>query len=152
MQKTYENLNSFWSSGCSCHRNCKFKQEHFTINAWHTIVGHMVQVRTMHNTLVGFFVFNLPLHNLARHFMRVIVPDPYLGVLLKSYTADIIIQGPVWLIYLGSKTTMTTGEWSCLISFAWAPLSFSERGGSEKFQVKIFHQRDSNPRLALQDK
>ena len=37
--------------------------------------------------------------------------------------------------YLGSKTTMTTGEWSCLISFAWYPLTCSERrGGSEKIQ------------------
>ena len=39
----------------------------------------------------------------------------------------------------GSKTTMTTGEWSCLISFAWDPLTCSEgRGGSEKFKMKIF--------------
>ena len=29
---------------------------------------------------------------------------------------------------------MTTDEWSCLISFAWAPLSCSERGGSKKIQ------------------
>ena len=35
--------------------------------------------------------------------------------------------------YLGSKTTMTSGEWTCLISFATAPLTCSERGGSEKF-------------------
>ena len=41
--------------------------------------------------------------------------------------------------YLGSKTTMTTGEWSCLISFAWDQLTCSERrGGSEKFKMKIF--------------
>ena len=41
--------------------------------------------------------------------------------------------------YLGSKTTMTTGEWSCLISFAWDPLTCSERrGGSEKFKMKIY--------------
>ena len=41
--------------------------------------------------------------------------------------------------YLGSKTTMTTGEWSCLISFAWDSLTCSERrGGSEKFKMKIF--------------
>ena len=42
-------------------------------------------------------------------------------------------------LYLGSKTTMTTVEWSCLISFAWYPLTSSERrGGSEKFKMKIF--------------
>ena len=42
------------------------------------------------------------------------------------------------LSYLESKTTMTTGEWSCLISFTWAPLTCSERGGSEKFKMKIY--------------
>ena len=42
-------------------------------------------------------------------------------------------------LYMGSKTTMTTGEWSCLISFAWDPLTCSERrGGSEKFKMKIY--------------
>ena len=29
--------------------------------------------------------------------------------------------------YLRSKTTMTSGEWTCLISFATAPLTCSER-------------------------
>ena len=48
--------------------------------------------------------------------------------------------------YLGSKTTMTSGEWTCLISFATAPLTCSERGGSEKFKMKICLQWDSNPR------
>ena len=36
------------------------------------------------------------------------------------------------------KTTMTTGEWSCLISFAWEPLSCSEQAGIEKFKMKIY--------------
>ena len=41
---------------------------------------------------------------------------------------------------------MTTGEWSCLISFTWAPLTCSERGGNEKIQNEnICFQRDSNP-------
>ena len=40
--------------------------------------------------------------------------------------------------YLGSKTTMTSGEWTCLISFATAPLTCSERGESEKFKMKIY--------------
>ena len=31
---------------------------------------------------------------------------------------------------------MTTGEWSCLISFTRTPLTCSERGGSEKFKLK----------------
>ena len=50
--------------------------------------------------------------------------------------------------YLGSKTTMISGEWTCLISFATAPLTCSERGGSEKFKMKICLQRDSNPHPA----
>ena len=33
---------------------------------------------------------------------------------------------------------MTTGEWSCLISFIWAPLTCSERGGNEKFKMNIY--------------
>ena len=39
---------------------------------------------------------------------------------------------------LGSKTTKTSGEWTCLISFATAPLTCSERGGCEKFKMKIY--------------
>ena len=50
--------------------------------------------------------------------------------------------------YLGSKTTMTSGEWTCLISFATAPLTCLERGRSEKFKMKICLQRDSNPHPA----
>ena len=38
---------------------------------------------------------------------------------------------------MGSKTTMTTGESSCLISFAMVPLVCSERRGNEKFKMKI---------------
>ena len=33
---------------------------------------------------------------------------------------------------------MTSGEWTCLISFATAPFNCSERGGSEKFKMKIY--------------
>ena len=32
---------------------------------------------------------------------------------------------------------MTSGEWACLISFATAPLTCSEGGGSEEFKIKI---------------
>ena len=38
----------------------------------------------------------------------------------------------------GLKTTMITGEWSCLISFAWDPLSGSEQAGIEKLKMKIY--------------
>ena len=50
--------------------------------------------------------------------------------------------------YLGSKTTMTTGEWSCLISFAWdifilnfsLPLRRSEQvSGSHANEIKHDH-------------
>ena len=36
------------------------------------------------------------------------------------------------------QSSMTTGEWSCLISFTWVPLTCSERGGSEKFKMKLY--------------
>ena len=32
---------------------------------------------------------------------------------------------------------MTTGEWSCLISFTWAPLACSERGGGLKMKIYV---------------
>ena len=38
----------------------------------------------------------------------------------------------------GLKTTMTSGESTCLISFTWAQLTCSERGGNEKFKMKIY--------------
>ena len=31
---------------------------------------------------------------------------------------------------------MTSDEWSCLISFTWDPLTYSESRGSEKFKMK----------------
>ena len=37
-----------------------------------------------------------------------------------------------------SKTTMTSSELTCLISFATAPLTCSERRGSENFKMKIY--------------
>ena len=47
---------------------------------------------------------------------------------------------------LGSKTTMNSGARSCLISFTWAPLTCSERGGGIQNE-NICLTRDSNPRL-----
>ena len=52
-----------------------------------------------------------------------------------------------WL-YRGSKTTMTTGEWSCLISFAWDPLSCSEQAGIEKFKIKYMSLAGFEPILS----
>ena len=48
---------------------------------------------------------------------------------------------------------MTTGEWSCLISFTWAPLTCSEREGSEKIQNEnICFQRDSTHTAPVHDR
>ena len=53
--------------------------------------------------------------------------------------------------YQGSKTTMTKGEWSCLISYLLAPPSCSERAGNENSKWKCL-KRDSNPHPALRDR
>ena len=69
----------------------------------------------------------------SSHFNTIHVKSDFL--LLKAILRLFIYKA----LYLGSKTTMTTGEWSCLISFAWDPLTCSERrGGSEKFKMKIY--------------
>ena len=57
---------------------------------------------------------------------------------LKAILQVLIYKALYDKSYLGSKTTMTSGEWTCLISFATAPLTCSERGGSEKFKMKIY--------------
>ena len=55
-------------------------------------------------------------------------------------------------LYDGSDlgSTITTAEWSCLISFAWVLLNCSERTGRERKvqNENISHLRDSNPRQA----
>ena len=58
--------------------------------------------------------------------------------LLKAILLLYIYQALYDQSYLGSKTTMTTGAWSCLISFAWDPQSCSEQAGIEKFKMKIY--------------
>ena len=58
--------------------------------------------------------------------------------LIKAILQVLIYEALYDKSYLGSKTTMTSGEWTCLISFATAPLTCSERGGSEKFKMKIY--------------
>ena len=57
---------------------------------------------------------------------------------LKAILQVLIYKALYDKSYLGSKTTMTSGEWTCLISFATAPLTCYERGGSEKFKMKIY--------------
>ena len=76
----------------------------------------------------------------------VILPDYALRIslgtfsilLLKAILQVLIYKTLYDKSYQGSKTTMTSGEWTCLISFATAPLTCSERGGSEKFKMKIY--------------
>ena len=60
------------------------------------------------------------------------------SLLVKAILQVLIYKALYDKSYLGSKTTMTSGEWTCLISFATAPLTCSERGGSEKFKMKIY--------------
>ena len=61
-----------------------------------------------------------------------------LYIIVKAILQVLIYKALYDKSYLGSKTTMTSGEWTCLISFATAPLTCSERGGSEKFKMKIY--------------
>ena len=65
--------------------------------------------------------------------------------LFKSYTAVscIFMYRPSMIIVSGSKTTYTTGEWSCLISFAWASPSWEESEAGEKFKMKIHHRKSN---------
>ena len=48
-------------------------------------------------------------------------------VFIKAILQVLIYKALYDKSYLGSKTTMTSGEWTCLISFATAPLTCSER-------------------------
>ena len=57
---------------------------------------------------------------------------------LKAILQVLIYKALYDKSYLGSKTTMTSGEWTCLISFATAPLTCSEQGGCEKFKMKTY--------------
>ena len=41
----------------------------------------------------------------------------------------------------GLKATMTTNELTCLISFAWDPLSCSEQAEIENFKIEIYVYR-----------
>ena len=69
-----------------------------------------------------------------RHYVSIFTEEHGLKAILQV----LIYKALYDKSYLGSKTTMTSGEWTCLISFATAPLTCSERGGSEKFKMKIY--------------
>ena len=74
-----------------------------------------------------------------------------ISALLKFSSVKAILQVLIYKAlydksYLGSKTTMTSGEWTFLISFATAPFG---TGRERKIQNEnICLQRDSNPRPA----
>ena len=57
---------------------------------------------------------------------------------LKAILQVLIYKALYDKSYLGSKITMTSGEWTCLLSFATAPLTCSEQGGCEKIKMKIY--------------
>ena len=63
--------------------------------------------------------------------------DHWLTVSLKLYCRYLYTRpcmiNPIW----GLKQLWLC-EWTCLISFATAPLTCSEQGGSEKFKMKIY--------------
>ena len=71
-------------------------------------------------------------------FIRWVCIPNMKSLYLKAILQVLIYKALYDKSYLGSKTTMTSGEWTCLISFATAPLTCSERGGSEKFKMKIY--------------
>ena len=79
----------------------------------------------------------------VRVFYVIFTCNSVLKYVRVTYTLKAILQVLIYKAlydksYLGSKTTMTSGEWTCLISFATAPLTCSERRGSEKFKMKIY--------------
>ena len=74
-------------------------------------------------------------HDVSRGELLVgIIFNGHSRVPSQSYTAAVNIHALYYSSYLRSKTTMSTGEWSCLISFTWALLTNSERRGSEKLK------------------
>ena len=62
----------------------------------------------------------------------------FIPYILKLYCRYIYTKPCMINCIWGLKTTMTSGEWTCFISFATAPLTCSERWGSEKFKMKIY--------------
>ena len=111
--------------------------------------------RNCQNELARLSALRCPLNGLllivSGTFLNRIKRGPFYFInhiysFIKRYSILLVIKAILRLFiykalydqsYLGSKTTMTTGEWSCLISFAWDPLTCSEgRGGSEKFKIK----------------
>ena len=71
-------------------------------------------------------------------YSNIKVYQKYLATSIKAILQVLIYKALYDKSYLGSETTMTSGEWTCLISFATAPLTCSERGGSEKLKMKIY--------------
>ena len=47
-------------------------------------------------------------------------------------------------LYLGSTQQKTTGEWSCLIAFSWAPPSSQELEGIEIQNGNIYIHTDKS--------
>ena len=64
---------------------------------------------------------------------------------LKAILQVLIYKALYDKSYLGSKTTMTSGEWTCLISFATAPLTCSNGEGAKNSKWKYMSPAGFEP-------
>ena len=115
-----------------------FKQhENKSVMAGEQFVPHWIP----HYLLIYHaFQLHIPVyifHEESKSFIKLSASQTFF-LLLKAILQVLIYKALYDKSYLGSKTTMTSGEWTCLISFATAPLTCSEREGSEKIKMKIY--------------
>ena len=59
---------------------------------------------------------------------------PTIKAILRLY----IYTSPFMINRISGLNNYDSSEWSCLISFAWDPLSCSEQVGIEKFKMKVY--------------
>ena len=126
----YETLNIFFSKFNWSH---KFIGNNASVKF---LLCLILATRRFHVILFNWFVMNWILGHMIFYEKTNIYRISY--ILFKAILQVLIYKALYDKSYLGSKTTMTSGEWTCLISFATAPLTCSERGGSEKFKMKIY--------------
>ena len=133
---------------CNNLRLKQFIQHINELNRYHVLLLKSIRNRCGHSCTLGIYrrkTYEKLLTQIilgGRHDYTFKSPFPR-GNYVTSTTLKAILQVLIYKAlynksYLGSKTTMTSGEWTCLISFATAPLTCSERGGSEKFKMKIY--------------
>ena len=115
---------------------CNIGNEHFCVNN-PTPPMNMHAVKRMCK-LFFISITSLYMGNIRHSDVELTTLSFVVDIKLKAILQVLIYKALYDKSYLGSKTTMTSGEWTCLISFATAPLTCSERGGSEKFKMKIY--------------